>query len=92
VSGPSAAGAADPSVDELATVRVMPVMLWAERADPPGTPLLEAAARAALAVCPDPRSGPGEEWHDAVAAWVAVRKVARRARGAHWARWVSCPE
>ena len=34
----------------------------------------------------DPRAAGGGEWHDAVATWVAsrIRKIARRARGAHW--------
>jgi peptidyl-tRNA hydrolase len=56
--------------------------------EPPGrTPLLEAAASAALAVCLDERAAPGGEWHESVAAWVGgrIRKVTRRARGAHWA-------
>jgi peptidyl-tRNA hydrolase len=66
----------------------MPVILHIERTDPPGrTALLEAAAAAALAVCLDPRAEPGEPWHDALFAWTCrnIRKVARRARGAHWA-------
>ena len=48
--------------------------------------MLEAAARAALAVCLDPRAEPDGEWHEAVATWVdaRIRKIARRARGAHW--------
>src|SRR5262249_11090564 len=57
------------------------------KAEPPGrTPLLEAAATAAVALCLDERAQPGGEWHDAVHAWVSghIRKVARRARGAHW--------
>jgi hypothetical protein len=84
-------------------VRAMPVVLRIERDPPTRTGLLEAAARAALAVCLDPRSAPDPgtaglggasdpavpegEWHDAVAAWVGgrIRKIARRARGAHWA-------
>lgn len=68
-------------------VRAMPVILHMEKADPPGrTPLLEAAAAAALAVCLDERAQPGGEWHEAVHAWVGghIRKVARRARGAQW--------
>jgi peptidyl-tRNA hydrolase len=68
-------------------VRAMPVILRIERADPPGrTPLLEAAAAAALAVCLDDRSGTDGPWHDRMAAWAGfrIRKVARRARGAHW--------
>jgi peptidyl-tRNA hydrolase len=67
-------------------VRAMPVVLRLERPPPPRTPVLEAAAAAALAVCLDPRAEPGGEWHEAVATWVAsrIRKIARRARGAHW--------
>lgn len=67
-------------------VRAMPVVLRVERPPAPRTRVLEAAAAAALAVCIDPRAEPGGEWHDAVATWVAsrIRKIARRARGAHW--------
>ncbi|WP_060710868.1 peptidyl-tRNA hydrolase [Pseudonocardia sp. HH130629-09] len=68
-------------------VRAMPVVLRIERDPlPVRTALLEAAATAALAVCTDPRAQPGGEWHDAVAPWVdgRIRKIARRARGAHW--------
>jgi peptidyl-tRNA hydrolase len=69
-----------------AVVRAMPVVLRLERPPAKRTPVLEAAAAAALAVCLDPRAEPGGEWHDAVAAWVKayIRKIARRARGAHW--------
>jgi hypothetical protein len=68
-------------------VRAMPVVLRLERPPPPRTSVLEAAARAAVAVCLDPRAEPGGGWHEAVATWVAsrIRKIARRARGAHWA-------
>lgn len=68
-------------------VRAMPVVLRIERATPPArTPLLEAAAAAAIAVCLDPRSAPDGEWHEPVERWLAghIRKLARRARGAHW--------
>jgi peptidyl-tRNA hydrolase len=68
-------------------VRAMPLILRLEKAEPPSrTPILEAAATASLAVCLDERARPGGEWHDAVHAWVSghIRKVARRARGAHW--------
>lgn len=81
-------------------VRVMPIVLRIERGDPPTrrpayhpplrTPtrarMLEAAATAAIAVCLDPRAAEGGEWHDEVARWIAgrIRKVSRRARGAHW--------
>ncbi|GLY34648.1 hypothetical protein Amsp01_006720 [Amycolatopsis sp. NBRC 101858] len=75
--------------DELPEeVRAMPVILRIERAEPPGrTPLLEAAAAAALAVCLDERAEPGGEWAEPMHAWLdnRIRKVARRARGAHWA-------
>jgi peptidyl-tRNA hydrolase len=68
-------------------VRAMPVVLRLERPPAARTPVLEAAAAAALAVCLDRRAAPGGEWHDPVATWVAtqIRKIARRARGAHWA-------
>ncbi|MFC4857974.1 peptidyl-tRNA hydrolase [Actinophytocola glycyrrhizae] len=78
--------------DDPAEVRAMPVVLRMERADPPSrTPLLEAAAAAAVAVCLDPRAD--DEWHEPLAAWVdvAIRKVARRARGAHWEAVQSLP-
>ena len=65
----------------------MPVVLRLERPPAARTPVLEAAARAALAVCLDPRAEPDGEWHEAVATWIdaRIRKIARRARGAHWA-------
>jgi hypothetical protein len=68
-------------------VRAMPVILRLERPPAARTPVLEAAASGALAVCLDPRAAPDGEWHEAVATWVAarIRKIARRARGAHWA-------
>ena len=69
------------------SVRAMPVILRMERAEPPSrTPLLEAAAAAAIAVCLDPLAEPDGPWHDDVLAWVTgrIRKVSRRARGAHW--------
>jgi peptidyl-tRNA hydrolase len=81
------AATSDTSDEDPALVRAMPLVLRVERAEPPGrTRLLEAAASAALAVCLDPRASPGGDWHDEVSAWVAgrIRKVSRRARGAHW--------
>lgn len=74
-------------------VRAMPVVLRIERDTPGRTALLEAAARAALAVCLDPRAAPGQEWHEAVMTWVdgRIRKIARRARGAHWAAVADMP-
>jgi len=68
-------------------VRAMTLVLRLERPPAARTPVLEAAAAAALAVCLDPRAEPGGEWAEPVAAWVGnrIRKIARRARGAHWA-------
>jgi peptidyl-tRNA hydrolase len=77
----------DTSAEDPAEVRAMPVILRIERAEPPGrTPLLEAAAAAALAVCLDERTKDGGEWAEPMHAWLdnRIRKVARRARGAHW--------
>jgi peptidyl-tRNA hydrolase len=86
--GLPASATADVADEDPALVRAMPVVLRIERAAPPlRTPLLEAAASAAVAVCLDPRAEPEGEWHDALVAWVdgRIRKVTRRARGAHWA-------
>ncbi|WP_083752080.1 peptidyl-tRNA hydrolase [Saccharothrix sp. ALI-22-I] len=69
------------------SVRAMPVVLRIERSAPPSrTDVLEAAAAAAIAVCLDERAEPDGEWHDELVAWVRgrIRKVSRRARGAHW--------
>jgi peptidyl-tRNA hydrolase len=78
----------DVAHEDPALVRAMPMILRVEKADPPArTPLLEAAAAAAVAVCLDPRAEEDGEWHDSVRLWVEshIRKIARRARGAHWA-------
>jgi peptidyl-tRNA hydrolase len=88
------AATSDTSDEDPALVRAMPLVLRVERAAPPArTPLLEAAASAALAVCLDPRARPGGEWHEPVSAWVSgrIRKVSRRARGAHWAAVEALP-
>lgn len=77
----------DTSDEDPEQVRAMPVVLRVERSEPPArSALLAAAASAAVAVCFDPRSAPGGEWHAEVDAWVRgrIRKVTRRARGAHW--------
>ncbi|MBW0105934.1 peptidyl-tRNA hydrolase [Pseudonocardia sp. KRD291] len=74
-----------PEVDGV--VRAMPVILRIERDPQPSrTALLQAAATAALAVCLDPRAQEGGEWDEPVRTWVdgRIRKIARRARGAHW--------
>ena len=65
----------------------MPLILRIEReAVPLRSALLEAAASAAVALCCDERSQPGGPWEAEVQPWLAgrIRKVARRARGAHW--------
>jgi peptidyl-tRNA hydrolase len=66
-------------------VRAMPIILRLERPPAARTSVLEAAAVAALAVCLDPRAD--TEWHDALTSWITsrIRKIARRARGTHWA-------
>ncbi|MDQ3578469.1 MAG: peptidyl-tRNA hydrolase [Actinomycetota bacterium] len=77
----------DTDDEDPAHVRAMPVVLRIERDVPPGrTAILEAAATAAIALCLDPDAEPEGPWHDAVDAWVSgrIRKVSRRARGAHW--------
>jgi peptidyl-tRNA hydrolase len=68
-------------------VRAMTVVLRLERPPAARTSVLEAAAAAALAVCLDERSQPGGEWAEPVRMWVEnrIRKIARRARTAHWA-------
>jgi len=70
-------------------VRAMPVILRLERPAAARTPVLEAAAAAALAVCVDPPP----EWVEPLQTWIAsrIRKIARRARGAHWAAVADLP-
>ncbi|HEY2724421.1 MAG TPA: aminoacyl-tRNA hydrolase [Pseudonocardiaceae bacterium] len=78
---------ADTSDEDPAEVRAMPLILRMERDQvPPRTALLEAAAAAAVALCLDERSRPEGPWYSEVGPWVEgrIRKVARRARGAHW--------
>lgn len=85
--GLAAAAVHDTTDEDPASVQAMQLILRVEQAAPPQrTALLEAAAAAAVAVCLDPRAAPGGPWHDAVAGWVGgrIRKVSRRARGAHW--------
>jgi peptidyl-tRNA hydrolase len=80
--------AASPEPDDSRPVRAMPLVLRIERGTTPRpTALLEAAAAAALGLCLDERSAPDGPWYDAVAAWAGagrIRKLARRARTAHW--------
>ena len=77
----------DTSDEDPDEVVLMPLVLRIERAEPPGrTELLEAAAAASLAVCLDERCAAGGEWHEPMRDWISgrIRKVSRRARGAHW--------
>ncbi|HEX3783995.1 MAG TPA: peptidyl-tRNA hydrolase [Pseudonocardiaceae bacterium] len=77
----------DTSDEQPDQVRAMPVVLRIEKAQPPNrTALLEAAAAAAVAVCLDERAEQDGPWHADLMAWTGgrIRKVARRARGAHW--------
>jgi peptidyl-tRNA hydrolase len=82
------------ATDDPADVRAMPVIMRIARAAPPGrTALLEAAAAAAVLVCLDPLGDVGGPWHDDLVAWTSmhIRKVARRARGAHWTAVAELP-
>ncbi|MFF0457193.1 peptidyl-tRNA hydrolase [Nocardia africana] len=78
-------GGGDP--DDPAQVQAMQMVLHIPKAEPPPrSAVLEAAAAAAVALCLDPRVGPGGEWESRYLAWKRsrIRKVARRARGAQW--------
>lgn len=79
---------AAPTADDDETVRAMTLVVRIERGDPPTrTALLEASAAASLAVCLDERARDDGPWADAVATWAGagrIRKLARRARTAHW--------
>jgi peptidyl-tRNA hydrolase len=68
-------------------IRAMQLVLRMERADPPSWHrALAAATTGAATLCADPRSQPGGEWYDAIRDYCQghIRKVTRRARGAHW--------
>jgi len=68
-------------------VRAMQLVLRMERADPPSWHgALAAAATGAAALCVDPRTEADGPWHDAIRDYCRghIRKVTRRARGAHW--------
>lgn len=88
-----ASATSDTADEDPAQVRAMPVILRIERDLPGRTPLLEAAAAAAVAVCLDPLASPDGPWHDDVDAWIhgRIRKVSRRARGAQWDAVQSLP-
>lgn len=76
-----------PDPDDPAQVLAMPIVVRIEKQDPPGRrATLEAAARAAVLLCLDERSDADGPWGPAVQAWcdARIRKISRRARGAHW--------
>ncbi|MFI8566822.1 peptidyl-tRNA hydrolase [Rhodococcus sp. NPDC078407] len=78
-------GVEDPP--DPADALAMPLILHIPKADPPvRSELLEAAARATVTLCLDPRVGVGASWHESFTEWTSarIRKVARRARGAQW--------
>ena len=69
------------------TVQAMQLAINLPKQDPPGrNQVLADAARAAVAVCLDPRAGEDGFWRDALDAWYShrIRKVARRARNKAW--------
>jgi peptidyl-tRNA hydrolase len=87
-------GNGDTADEDPESVRAMPLILRLERGVLPSrTALLEATATAVMALCLDERARPGALWHPEVAPWVAgrIRKVTRRARGAHWAAVTDLP-
>ncbi|WP_067692928.1 peptidyl-tRNA hydrolase [Nocardia jejuensis] len=78
-------GGGDPQ--DPARVQAMGMVLHIPKADPPARrALLAAAATSVVALCLDERVGPGGEWEERYLGWKRsrIRKVARRARGAHW--------
>ncbi|MDN6438581.1 MAG: peptidyl-tRNA hydrolase [Corynebacterium nuruki] len=87
-SGRGSADAEDPSDPE--TVQAMPLVLEIPHDPlPDRRALLEAAARACVAVCLDPRAGEDpavSPWAGALVRWYGarIRKVARRARNKKW--------
>lgn len=75
-------------------IRAMQLVLRLERGtDPSWHTAVRLAATAAARLCLDPRAEPGGPWHDAIAAYCAghIRKVTRRARGAHWSALADLP-
>jgi peptidyl-tRNA hydrolase len=80
--------------DDHTDVRALQLILRLERtATPSWHRALELAATACAAVCLDPRSEPGGDWFEPLAAYCAssIRKVTRRARGVHWAATRALP-
>jgi len=79
---------ARPDPADAAQVLAMPLVLHIEKTDPPGRQaLVEAAARATVLACLDPRAAADGPWAADFDAWCSgrIRKIARRARGVAWA-------
>jgi peptidyl-tRNA hydrolase len=77
----------DDRAEAAQDIRAMQLVLRMERTDPPSWHrALAAAATGAAAICIDERSEPGGPWHEAIRDYCRghIRKVTRRARGAHW--------
>ena len=75
--------------DDPSTIQAMPIVLEIPKQNPPShTELLEAAARAVVAVCLDPRAGEDFAFAEALSSWYGarIRKIARRARNSAWER------
>ena len=79
-------GHSDP--DDPGQVLAMQMVLHIPKSEPVDRiELLTAAASAVALLCLDERSGSGGPWASAMDNWcdARIRKIARRARGAHWA-------
>lgn len=77
--------AEDPQRPE--TVQAMQIALNVPKSDPPArTSLLEASARAVVAVCLDGRAVTDAQWRDGLTDWYdhLIRKIARRGRNKQW--------
>ncbi|WP_080796516.1 aminoacyl-tRNA hydrolase [Corynebacterium pacaense] len=87
--GPHTEDPADPS-----TVQAMQIVLHIPRADPPRrTDVLDAAARAVVKLCLDPRVATDPEFRQGLSAWYGhlIRKVVRRARNSAWEKVQALP-
>lgn len=85
VSGDYKARTEDPQDPQ--TVQAMQLAINLPKQDPPlRNQVLSDAARAAVAVCLDPRAGEDGFWREALDQWYShrIRKVARRARNKAW--------
>jgi len=73
--------------DDPATIQAMQIALNLPKQEPPTrTAVLEAAARAVVAVCLDERAGEDGAFAQALGQWYGhrIRKIARRARNKAW--------